>query len=51
MASILITSCHRCNPEKWRQVGPSKGSYWCVACRKHVRQILERRKKKEEKKE
>jgi len=45
MASIPITSCHRCNPEKWKQVGPSKGSYWCLACRKHVNQILEKREK------
>jgi hypothetical protein len=42
---INITGCHRCQPEKWKQVGPSVGIYWCVKCRKAVRQILERRKK------
>jgi len=43
MASINIRECHRCHPEKWIQVGPSKATYFCLTCRKQVNQILERR--------
>jgi len=45
MASINIRECHRCNPEKWIQVGPSSATYFCIVCRKLVTQILERRRK------
>jgi len=45
MTQINITSCHRCQPEKWRQIGLSAGVYWCMKCRKIVNQILERRTK------
>jgi len=45
MAPIPIRGCHRCNPEEWKQVGPSKATYLCKVCRKYANQILERRKK------
>lgn len=43
MTAIPIRGCHRCNPEEWKQVGPSSATYFCRVCGKLVNQILERR--------
>ena len=45
MTIISIRGCHRCNPEEWKQVGPSSATYFCRVCRKEVNQILEWRNK------
>jgi len=45
MPSIPIRNCHRCKPEEWRQVSPSSAIYWCLVCKKQVKQILEKRKR------
>ena len=43
MSKILLTGCHRCQPEKWRAGREAVGIYWCPKCRKFVTRVMERK--------
>ena len=46
---IPISSCPNCKPNRWTQLGPSKGHYHCANCGKTIYKILKRSKQNADK--
>ena len=44
MKPILVSSCHKCNPQLWTVIGDSYGEYICQICGKLFKKSLERTK-------
>ena len=47
MSPIVLSSCDRCNPKKWKRGKEAVGLYVCAKCRKSVKYVMERRQENE----
>ena len=43
MEKIPTSSCHKCQPKKWKVIKPSVGAYKCLNCENKFESVLKKK--------